>query len=110
MRGNQGAVTAFFLGAAELGLGVLGALAFKIGVGQIVQHEAPLQIEQGLLLRSTQNCVQRRLVLKQLIADGIPARQADAAKVIIKQFTQAGACLQPVMGLQFAAAGRNHAA
>ena len=45
MRGNQGAVTAFFLGAAELGLGVLGALAFKIGVGQIVQHDAPVQIE-----------------------------------------------------------------
>ena len=45
MRGNQGAVTAFFLGAAELGLGVLGALAFKVGVGQIVQDDAPAQIE-----------------------------------------------------------------
>jgi len=48
-------------------------------------------------------------MFEQRIADGVQTRQAGAAIIMIKQFTQTGTRLQPIMGLQFAAGG-DHAA
>ena len=45
---DQGAVTAFLLGATTLGLGVAGRLALEVGVGQVEQGDGLLEPEEGL--------------------------------------------------------------
>jgi len=69
-QGHQGAIRTLLLGLAQVRIGIVLRGAFKIGIGQIVEGDDFLEVEQGALLL-VEKPFQGRLVLEQLVGDAI---------------------------------------
>ncbi len=89
----------------RIGVALRGAL--EIGVGEIIEGDDLLEVEQGALLR-VQEPLQRHLVLEQLIGDPIQRLQLEPQEIVVDQLAQRALVLQPAEGGKLAA-GSGHA-
>ena len=104
---HQRAVGALLLGFAEGGIGVCMGRALEVGIGQVVERDHLVEVEE-VALAFVQEGFQCRLVRQQAVGDPVQRHQLQRGEIKIDQFPQRAALLQPVVGGQLAAR-RHHA-
>ena len=96
--GQQGAIAAPLFRVPALGLRLLARLAFEIRVGQVVEGDGRLQVEEpeGAV---EQVRLDRVAMLHQLVRGAVELHGADGLEVDAEQLAEAAALLQPAMRL-----------
>ena len=95
-QGQQRTVAAFLLRVPALGLRLRARLAFEIGVGQVVEGDGRLQVEQahGLLEQVRLDLL---AMLHQHVRGAVELHRADGFEVDPEQLSEAAVLLQPTM-------------
>ena len=96
-QGEQGAIGAFVLGVPAFGLGLARRLAFEEGVGQVIEGDGGMEVEQPHRLVE-QVALDRLAVGHQRIGGAIELHRSHGLEVDLEQLAEGAAFAQPAPG------------